>query len=60
MRTIYVVQTDSETPMMAFLDRQSAEYVSRTNHTASCVVYETTLFEHDCATDQMMEDLKND
>lgn len=59
MRTIYVVQNDNETPMMAFMDRKSAEYVSKTNYSASCVVYETTLFEHDCATNEMMEELND-
>lgn len=60
MKTIYVVQNGDEEPMMAFFDRQTAEYVARTSYAASPTVYGAPLMEYDCATDKMMEELKGD
>lgn len=55
MKTIYVVQNLDDDPIMAFHDKETAEYVAGTNDGVCSSVNAVTLFEYDVATNDQVE-----
>lgn len=59
MRNIYVVQNDDDVPVMAFYDKETAEYVAKNNEGTRGFCYSATLFECEVATDEQIGELSD-
>lgn len=58
MRIVYVVNNPDDEPVMAFLDRDTAEYVAKKTEGLTMAVYPAPLLEYECVTDAQIAEMK--
>lgn len=60
MRIIYVVKNPDDEPVMAFFDRETAEYVAKNTEGVSGVSYAAMLFDVECVTDRQIAEMMHE